>query len=235
MYIGEVNVKQTELASLVSVAECLRIKGLAVPDEINETSTKSAKLNSNESDFSKTSISEQETKKKMDSIHSNVNDIEEELLKAEIKFEPDELSTADSAMDKSNELEMASTSDVKNDNLDGASSLSDYYSLDRSTFETDTRSNDINISDSSQIPTFSHQIQVKNMCIFILTFYILPLDEYLVGSEGEELEVLACEVVFFKFFSCGASLSLGAMQGVGGGAGVVARAQPIYLDILCLE
>ncbi|XP_042237947.1 zinc finger protein 131-like isoform X2 [Homarus americanus] len=33
MYIGEVNVRQTELSSLIKAAECLRIKGLAVPDE----------------------------------------------------------------------------------------------------------------------------------------------------------------------------------------------------------
>ncbi|KAB7495825.1 Longitudinals lacking protein [Armadillidium nasatum] len=33
MYIGEVNVIQTELSSLIKAAECLRVKGLAVPDE----------------------------------------------------------------------------------------------------------------------------------------------------------------------------------------------------------
>ncbi|XP_042888139.1 protein tramtrack, beta isoform-like isoform X5 [Penaeus japonicus] len=33
MYIGEVNVRQNELSSLIKAAECLRIKGLAVPDE----------------------------------------------------------------------------------------------------------------------------------------------------------------------------------------------------------
>ncbi|XP_064118717.1 zinc finger protein Xfin-like isoform X3 [Macrobrachium nipponense] len=33
MYIGEVNVVQNDLACLIKAAECLRIKGLAVPDE----------------------------------------------------------------------------------------------------------------------------------------------------------------------------------------------------------
>ncbi|XP_066970979.1 longitudinals lacking protein, isoforms H/M/V-like isoform X5 [Macrobrachium rosenbergii] len=33
MYVGEVNVLQTELSGLIKAAECLRIKGLAVPDE----------------------------------------------------------------------------------------------------------------------------------------------------------------------------------------------------------
>ncbi|XP_076060148.1 uncharacterized protein LOC143036544 isoform X7 [Oratosquilla oratoria] len=33
MYIGEVNVRQSELSSLIKAAECLKIKGLAVPDE----------------------------------------------------------------------------------------------------------------------------------------------------------------------------------------------------------
>ena len=33
MYIGEVNVVQEKLANLIKAAECLKIKGLAVPDE----------------------------------------------------------------------------------------------------------------------------------------------------------------------------------------------------------
>ncbi|KAG0721087.1 Protein tramtrack, alpha isoform [Chionoecetes opilio] len=33
MYIGEVNVRQNDLASLIKAAECLRVKGLAVPDD----------------------------------------------------------------------------------------------------------------------------------------------------------------------------------------------------------
>ncbi|ROT66939.1 Broad-complex protein isoform 4 [Penaeus vannamei] len=33
MYVGEVNVLQTDLSGLIKAAECLRIKGLAVPDE----------------------------------------------------------------------------------------------------------------------------------------------------------------------------------------------------------
>ncbi|XP_076028987.1 uncharacterized protein LOC143017871 [Oratosquilla oratoria] len=33
MYLGEVDVAQTELASLIKTAECLRIKGLAIPDD----------------------------------------------------------------------------------------------------------------------------------------------------------------------------------------------------------
>merc|ERR1719187_746749 len=33
MYLGEVDVRQSELSGLIKAAECLRIKGLAVPDE----------------------------------------------------------------------------------------------------------------------------------------------------------------------------------------------------------
>ncbi|KAK4312681.1 hypothetical protein Pmani_015916 [Petrolisthes manimaculis] len=33
MYIGEVNVRQNDLSSLIKAAECLKIKGLAVPDD----------------------------------------------------------------------------------------------------------------------------------------------------------------------------------------------------------
>ncbi|XP_076045223.1 uncharacterized protein LOC143027676 isoform X3 [Oratosquilla oratoria] len=42
MYIGEVNVVQNDLAGLIKAAECLRIKGLAVPDEDNSNTTKNS-------------------------------------------------------------------------------------------------------------------------------------------------------------------------------------------------
>lgn len=43
MYIGEVNVLQTELSSLIKAAECLKVKGLAVPDEPPPSSKKANK------------------------------------------------------------------------------------------------------------------------------------------------------------------------------------------------
>ena len=33
MYLGEVNVAQSQLASLIKTAECLKVKGLAIPDQ----------------------------------------------------------------------------------------------------------------------------------------------------------------------------------------------------------
>ena len=33
MYLGEVNVRQSDLATLIKAAESLRVKGLAVPDD----------------------------------------------------------------------------------------------------------------------------------------------------------------------------------------------------------
>ena len=33
MYLGEVNVRQSDLSTLIKAAECLRVKGLAVPDD----------------------------------------------------------------------------------------------------------------------------------------------------------------------------------------------------------
>ncbi|CAL4063561.1 unnamed protein product [Meganyctiphanes norvegica] len=45
MYVGEANVAQSDLARLIKAAECLRIKGLAVPDE-NPESNESKRPNS---------------------------------------------------------------------------------------------------------------------------------------------------------------------------------------------
>merc|ERR1719423_597969 len=38
MYVGEVNVVQEKLSGLIKAAECLKIRGLAVPDEEPQTS-----------------------------------------------------------------------------------------------------------------------------------------------------------------------------------------------------
>ena len=63
MYIGEVDVKQSDLAGLIKAAECLRIKGLAVPDEDPSTATlgggSSSKL----------------TNSKLKSNNSNINNV----------------------------------------------------------------------------------------------------------------------------------------------------------------
>lgn len=40
MYLGEVNVRQSDLATLIKAAECLRVKGLAVPDDEPPTTKK---------------------------------------------------------------------------------------------------------------------------------------------------------------------------------------------------
>ncbi|XP_037804236.1 longitudinals lacking protein, isoforms H/M/V-like isoform X12 [Penaeus monodon] len=45
MYIGEVDVRQSELAGLIKAAECLRIKGLAVPDEDPTKAQKKGPIN----------------------------------------------------------------------------------------------------------------------------------------------------------------------------------------------
>ncbi|XP_066989408.1 protein tramtrack, beta isoform-like isoform X3 [Macrobrachium rosenbergii] len=48
MYIGEVNVRQNELTSLIKAAECLRVKGLAVPDEEPKKSASSSSVSNSE-------------------------------------------------------------------------------------------------------------------------------------------------------------------------------------------
>lgn len=48
MYVGEVNVVQDRLASLIKTAECLRIKGLAIPDEQNRSRVVSSPSGSRE-------------------------------------------------------------------------------------------------------------------------------------------------------------------------------------------
>ena len=47
MYLGEVNVPQEKLGNLIKVAECLKIKGLAVPDDLasDEGSSKLSRKN----------------------------------------------------------------------------------------------------------------------------------------------------------------------------------------------
>ncbi|CAL4067756.1 unnamed protein product [Meganyctiphanes norvegica] len=45
MYLGEVNVLQGDLAGLIKAAECLKIKGLAVPDEAPLSKSESSKEN----------------------------------------------------------------------------------------------------------------------------------------------------------------------------------------------
>lgn len=45
MYLGEVNVLQAELAGLINAAECLKIKGLAVPDEAPSIKSDSSREN----------------------------------------------------------------------------------------------------------------------------------------------------------------------------------------------
>lgn len=37
MYLGQVDVAQSELSSLIKTAECLKIKGLAIPDDEPQT------------------------------------------------------------------------------------------------------------------------------------------------------------------------------------------------------
>lgn len=50
MYIGEVNVKQNELSSLIKAAECLKVKGLAVRDDDPKSTSSGAKQRSGEHD-----------------------------------------------------------------------------------------------------------------------------------------------------------------------------------------
>ncbi|KAK7056565.1 hypothetical protein SK128_013801 [Halocaridina rubra] len=53
MYVGEVNVLQNELAGLIKAAECLMIKGLAVPDEAPAKESKRSALHRDESPHAK--------------------------------------------------------------------------------------------------------------------------------------------------------------------------------------
>ena len=74
MYIGEVNVVQEKLSGLIKAAECLRIKGLAVPDE--EPSVNSNKL-SREKRYSDSSVSsEPKRRRQEDSSFSNYSNKE---------------------------------------------------------------------------------------------------------------------------------------------------------------
>lgn len=70
MYLGEVNVQQGDLTSLIKVAECLRIKGLAESDE--EISQKKLKPNDHKMDRWDSSFTPPAKRKKRDT--ENVSD-----------------------------------------------------------------------------------------------------------------------------------------------------------------
>lgn len=76
MYKGDVNVLQDSLPSLIKAAEALKVKGLAVPDELpseNETNTsrKRNTFNSNNNSSKRSKTSE-----KISSFEAMVNDAE---------------------------------------------------------------------------------------------------------------------------------------------------------------
>jgi hypothetical protein len=64
MYVGEVNVVQEKLSGLIKAAECLRIKGLAVPDE--EPATSKSSGGSREKRTSDNSLSSEAKRRRQD-------------------------------------------------------------------------------------------------------------------------------------------------------------------------
>ncbi|MCL4120910.1 UNVERIFIED_CONTAM: hypothetical protein GTU68_053712 [Idotea baltica] len=90
MYIGEINVRQNDLASLVNVAECLRIKGLAVPDEETEKESTPSSKSINSSKPNVTLPKRQESKRKSTAETLNQEDLSSKVHTSnhQIKSEP---------------------------------------------------------------------------------------------------------------------------------------------------
>lgn len=88
MYVGEVNVVQEKLSSLLKSAECLRIKGLAVPDEnpaVEQTSSNKDQLQHNKRRAADGSPSAKKRKREStETVDVNrTKNIEKELLSNE--------------------------------------------------------------------------------------------------------------------------------------------------------
>ena len=73
MYVGEVNVVQEKLSGLIKAAECLRIKGLAVPDEESNPSKISFSSSREKRTIDNSISSDPKRRRQDDSRQSNVN------------------------------------------------------------------------------------------------------------------------------------------------------------------
>ncbi|KAB7498101.1 Longitudinals lacking protein-like [Armadillidium nasatum] len=74
MYQGEVNVVQEKLPSLIKAAEALKIKGLAVPDDLPSTKEPSGRKRSHQGDENLNSRRRNEEKRKRTSDLSSHSD-----------------------------------------------------------------------------------------------------------------------------------------------------------------
>ena len=77
MYVGEVNVVQEKLAGLIKAAECLKIKGLAVPDEDPMDNKESSSLGREQHKRSQRNEDSPRAKRRR---RDNSTDISEEIL-----------------------------------------------------------------------------------------------------------------------------------------------------------
>ena len=77
MYVGEVNVVQEKLAGLIKAAECLKIKGLAVPDEDPMESKENTNISREQHKRSQRTEDSPRAKRRR---RENSSDISEEIL-----------------------------------------------------------------------------------------------------------------------------------------------------------
>ena len=84
MYIGEVNVRQNELSSLIKAAECLKVKGLAVRDD------DPSQLHGSKQNYEERSDREQSSPpaKRHKSVDDRTNDLTKEHLKDKLNDVP---------------------------------------------------------------------------------------------------------------------------------------------------
>ena len=112
MYIGEVNVLQEKLSGLIRAAECLKIKGLAVPDESPSDDEKSAPPRRIER--TRYSESPKPKRRKRESVHDSEDVFVPKIVKSK-EFKPPVSSSQRTSTNESESVDnIISNSDSNN-------------------------------------------------------------------------------------------------------------------------
>ncbi|XP_018023155.1 broad-complex core protein isoforms 1/2/3/4/5 isoform X27 [Hyalella azteca] len=126
MYVGEVNVVQEKLSGLIKAAECLRIKGLAVPDE--EPATTKSSGGSREKRTSDNSLSSEAKRRRQDDGSSSQR-------QTSSREETSRRRADQSSSNKFNRNNASSSSSSVNSSRENRDSVSDHRTTSRDASE----------------------------------------------------------------------------------------------------